>query len=122
MSIDWLSEKDRKALEALHDLKDAMSDPSGKELAEKDEVLRLRGYAAGLRIYLHAVLKAIIILSPQRQLTHEIFVYAAKECRTTCGNALAKSTEDDTPNPLLSGTMQFFEETVESLSNLPKTS
>lgn len=117
MSIDWLPEKDRKALEHLHGLIDAISDPPGQELAEKDEVLRLRGHVAGLKLYLYCVSAVIIILSPRRQFTHKSLIYAAKQLRTVCRKHLTETNEGDAANKVHSGTMEFLEETIELLTN-----
>ena len=63
MSYELIDEKKRKILESVLNLKDALSDlPPSKGLAEKDEVLRLKGQVAALSLYIHVLLMALYLV------------------------------------------------------------
>ena len=124
MSYELFGEKERKILEAALNLKDALSDPPGKELAEKDEVLRLRervaaltGNVAALRIFLHSVvLKMIIQQTPNPQLTHKMLIKRTRKSRDTCEKLLAGETEGEARHILVLGMIEFIEQTAETLT------
>ena len=111
MSIDWIPEKDRKALEALYDLKDAIGDSSGKDTNE--ELLFTKGMLVALSIHTSMILRALCDFTGN----HPELITMLRNANKSLATRLPEKVSS---GPYREGMAAFMEMTDQQLSLLEK--